>query len=199
MPLGQGYTAEEQVTGKAEHGGMQLLVHPLKPAVWQKRKEEMERRRREAASRPAFYRRAAGPEIMPAAAPMAASMGLAPGGSITQVINKAKERPEDWDLATRSRCFAHIANSLHWRAITGEAPPTVPPTARDYTRAGLPWFAWYDDAAPVQGSSILAKLKSVLAMGQARGETPLPENESFEPPEPVRLGPKARDGVRSEF
>ncbi|MDP6180792.1 MAG: hypothetical protein QGG48_12950, partial [Desulfatiglandales bacterium] len=26
MPLGEGYTAEEQITGKAEHGGMQIIV-----------------------------------------------------------------------------------------------------------------------------------------------------------------------------
>ena len=37
MPLGQGYTAEEQLTGKAEHGGIQLLVHPLKPGIWRSR------------------------------------------------------------------------------------------------------------------------------------------------------------------
>lgn len=204
MPLGQGYTAEEQITGRAEHGGMQFLVHPLKAGVWQPRKEERERLAREAAERAGrmrMYRRARGDaDVMysVAAAPMA-DMGLAPGGSIEQVINKATERAEDWDLATRSRCFVHIANSLHWRAVTGDAPPTVPPTAKDYARAGLPWFAWYDDAEPVQGSAILARLKSVFAMGRQKGEAPLPENESFEPPEPVRLGPKAERGVRSEF
>ena len=128
-----------------------------------------------------------------------ASMGLAPGGSITQVINKARERPADWDLATRSRCFVHIANSLHWRAVTGEAPPTTPPTAADYARAGLPWFDWYDDATPVQGSSVLSKLKSVFALGREKNEVPLPGNESFDPPEPIRLGPKAAEGIRSEF
>jgi hypothetical protein len=28
MPLGQGYTVEEQITGKAEHGGLQIDVFP---------------------------------------------------------------------------------------------------------------------------------------------------------------------------
>ena len=126
-------------------------------------------------------------------------MGLAPCGSIDQKINEAAEKPEDWDLSSRSRCFVRIANSLHWRAVTGEAPPTTPPTAKDYTRAGLPWFAHYDDAKPLPGSTILSRLKSVFAMGEQKGEAPLPENESFEPPEPVRLGPKARSELRSEF
>jgi len=30
MPLGQGYTVEEQTTGKAEHGGLQIDVFPLR-------------------------------------------------------------------------------------------------------------------------------------------------------------------------
>jgi hypothetical protein len=45
---------------------------------------------------------------------------------------------EDWDRSISSRCFVHIANSLVWRAITGQAPPTEPPTAAAYTAAGLP-------------------------------------------------------------
>ena len=30
MPLGSGYSAEEQITGEAEHGGLQILVYPMK-------------------------------------------------------------------------------------------------------------------------------------------------------------------------
>ena len=30
MPLGDGYTVEEQLTGEAEHGGIQLIVYPMK-------------------------------------------------------------------------------------------------------------------------------------------------------------------------
>lgn len=40
MPLGRGYTVEEQVTGKAEWGGVQLLAHPLKAEVWERRQAE---------------------------------------------------------------------------------------------------------------------------------------------------------------
>ena len=29
MPLGQGYTAEEQLTGTAEHGGLQIIAYPM--------------------------------------------------------------------------------------------------------------------------------------------------------------------------
>ena len=37
MPLGGGYTAEEQVTGKAEYGGLQILVHPMRRDVFERR------------------------------------------------------------------------------------------------------------------------------------------------------------------
>ena len=30
MPLGDGYMAEEQLSGTGEHGGLQLAVQPLK-------------------------------------------------------------------------------------------------------------------------------------------------------------------------
>jgi hypothetical protein len=34
MPLGKGYTAEEQITGEGQHGGIQLQVFPVKAAVY---------------------------------------------------------------------------------------------------------------------------------------------------------------------
>ena len=35
MPLGEGYTAEEQLTGKAEHGGLQIVVYPMKASLYE--------------------------------------------------------------------------------------------------------------------------------------------------------------------
>ena len=35
-PLGKGYTAEEQITGQAEHGGLQFTVYPMKAKEWEK-------------------------------------------------------------------------------------------------------------------------------------------------------------------
>lgn len=105
----------------------------------------------------------------------------------------------DWDLSHSSRCFVHLTNSLAWRAITGEAPPTIPPTAQQYAKAGLPWFDYYDDKAPtLAGSSILGKLKSVFGMGQDKGTAPLPENESCEAKVTVPLGPRRRGNAVRE-
>src|SRR5215469_15329305 len=35
MPLCEGYSAEEQLTGAGEHGGVQIIVHPMKAARYE--------------------------------------------------------------------------------------------------------------------------------------------------------------------
>jgi hypothetical protein len=90
----------------------------------------------------------------------------------------------------------HLANSLAWRAITGVAPPTLPPTAAQYTEAGLPWFEYYGEGAPLERAKPLAGLKSVVEIGKEKGEFPLPENESTSPTRVQPLGPGRQRRVR---
>ncbi len=105
-------------------------------------------------------------------------MGFAPGGRMKQQIHEDPHDFSVWDLNHVSRCFVHIANSISWRAITGEAPPTIPPTARQYSDAGLPWFHHYQpDAEVLEGSEKLKGMKSVLDIWDGEGKSPLPENE----------------------
>ena len=125
-------------------------------------------------------------------------MGLAPGGSIQQEIAKPRETRDAWDMTRRGRCFVHLANSTAWTGLAGGPPPTLPPTAADYAEAGLPWFEWYSDRPAKDGAAPLAALRSVAALGMSKGEKPLPENEGFEPPEPIRLGPAAHRPARLE-
>lgn len=187
MPLGAGYTAEEQITGTAEHGGLQVVVYPMRRSVFERlfpkgRDAEME------------------PSIAYMALPeMALGMGFAPGGRMRQEIYQDPYGLEDWRTRTRGRCFVHIANSLVWRAVTGEAPPTIPPTAGRYSDAGLPWFDYYDEgAAALEGSEALANLKSVIQTGREKGETPLPENEAADPKRVIKLGKGRRGNVVRE-
>jgi hypothetical protein len=42
MPLGDGYSVEEQITGEAEWGGLQISVAPLKADVWKAMRAEWE-------------------------------------------------------------------------------------------------------------------------------------------------------------
>jgi len=177
MPLGSGYSVEEQITGAAEHGGIQLVAHPMKAGAWERLKRKV------------YHLAESGVAYAAVAAPAAAyDMGLAPGGRMRQEIYEDPYRFEDWDFSHRSRCFVHIANSLVWRAITGENPPTVPPTAKEYTDAGLPWFEYYaEDLAALEGAEKLAGLKSVAQLGEQKGDVPLPENEPVTPERVIAL------------
>ena len=180
MPLGSGYSAEEQITGKGEYGGLQIVVYPMKREVFERRFPKRERSRIEAAG--------AMPCMNVEAFRSMADMGLAPGGRMKQEIYKDPFDFDDWDTEHSSRCFVHITNSLVWRAITGEQPPTVPLTSKQYTMAGLPWFEYYNDsAAAVDGAEILKKLKSVMEMGREKGDVPLPENETVTADRVIRL------------
>jgi hypothetical protein len=175
MPLGAGYTAEEQVTGKAEHGGLQVMAFPLKREAWERILAERAKQMAEVAAMPYAPMMASAP----AAAGMA--MGLGAGGRMKQEIYTDRTAMEDWDLRVSSRCFVHIANSLVWRSVTGTEPPTVPPTSQEYTRAGLPWFDYYAEGRhAVEGSGILAGIKSIFSLGKEKGDVPLPENEPVE-------------------
>jgi hypothetical protein len=186
MPLGDGYSAEEQMTGEAEHGGVQILVHPLKAEHYEPvqlaRVSEM-----------------AMPSSMSADMAHASyDMGLAPGGRMRQKIERDKRPFSHWDREQRSRCFVHLANSLVWRAITGEDAPTVAPTAAEYTRHGLPWFEYYgSDRGALDGGRGFRGLKSVRRIGEETGRRPLPENESVRPARVVTLRRGlSRDQVR---
>lgn len=182
MPLGRGYSAEEQIMGRAEHGGLQLMVYPMKRSAWGGRRPG-----------PGAYRRGVLMECSSSGVPFVADMGLAPGGRMRQHIYRDEYGTEEWDVEHSGRCFVHLANSLVWRAITGEDPPTVPPTAEEYTRAGLPWFEDYAEGlAAVEGAEVLRGLKSVARLGAEEKDRPLPENTSVDPKHVVLL----RSGLR---
>jgi hypothetical protein len=188
MPLGEGYSAEEQLTGKAEHGGLQLQVFPMKREVFERRFPVRPMREY---GRSVFAR-----AFQDTGAALAVgSMGLAPGGRMRQEIYADEFELSDWDTLSTSRCFVHLANSLAWQAITGEAPPPTPATAAAYARAGLPWFDYMDESlSPVRGSAILRRLKGVLATDKAKGTSALPENDPARPERVVVLRRGLRKG-----
>ena len=182
MPLGDGYSVEEQITGDAEHGGVQIIAYPMKAA----RYEEIMQMKRD---------RLASSHIK--ATPAKAGMGLAPGGRMRQKIYEDRYGLDAWDQRHFSRCFVTIANTAHWLQVTGETPPQEPPTAADYARAGLPWFDYYDENSKVlAGSDKLAGMKSVVEMGKEKGEAAVSENESVWPTPVVHLGRQMGRPVR---
>jgi len=189
MPLGAGVTAEEQITGKAEHGGLQIIAYPMK---------------REAYDRyfpPVIHETGTDYPMFSKRKPLLASysMGLAPGGMMKQEIYEDEYKMEDWDLEHSSRCFIHLCNSMVWHDLTGKWPPTVPPTAREYTKAGLPWFDYYDDKLKsLKGSAVLNKLKSVVQFSKKKGPL-LPENAPVKPENVINLRPGLKPGQVREW
>ena len=119
-------------------------------------------------------------------------MAMAPGGRMKQEIYDDPYGLDAWEQRHGSRCFVSLLNSTQWTAVTGERPPTEPPTAQDYAAAGLPWFDWYGgDARAVAGSENLRGLKSVAQQSKATGQEVLPDNETIAAPHVIALG-KAR-------
>jgi hypothetical protein len=183
MPLGSGYSAEEQITGAAEHGGVQIVAYPLKAEVWSRMPRYADR-----------GLKLGGFDCLSASSALG-DLGLAPGGRMRQQIYDDPHDFADWETDHRSRCFVHLCNALVWRAVTGSNPPTTPPTAEEYTRSGMPWFEYYAaDLDALKGSGVLARLKSVAETGRKKGDAPLPENTPVDPKNVVQL----REGLTAD-
>lgn len=168
MPLGAGFTVEEQLTGLAAHGGIQLAVYPLKAHLFQQMVEESVRAwaeirsslRRESRIRYGF----------------ASNFGLSNGGLLRQVIEKDPYGLDAWDQERVVRCFVHLLNSEQYLAVTGEPYPRRPFSARDYAQHGLPWFHAYRDAETLDAATPLTALPGLAALTQAKTGLPLADN-----------------------
>jgi hypothetical protein len=189
MPMGAGYTAEEQITGKAEHGGLQVIVYPMKA----ERYEQLLRDRDHASE--AFDDRARCGSLggmlrtrcLAVASAPPTAMGLAAGGRMRQQIYADPYGLDAWEGAVSSRCFVTLLDAAQWQEVTGGKPPTRPPTAAEYTSAGLPWFDYYADAETLAGAPALSALRSVAEMAGDKGD-PYGANGPVAPDKVVQLG-----------
>ena len=194
MPLGAGYSIEEQLSGKAEFGGIQLQVIPMKAQ--------------------SFFEKELLPELPTRLADIledllppwrtesqidycrcceSPGMGLGAGGRMKQEIYADRHEPQDWDMEHSSSCFVHLCDALLWREITGENPPQTPVTAREYERAGLPWFDYYrDDLAVLEGSKTLAGAKSIQTISQQKGDQAVKGNQSVDEGLVINLSPQEK-------
>jgi hypothetical protein len=195
MPLGSGYSAEEQITGQAEFGGVQLIVYPMRGEIYEKKFPK-----NPLPPPPARARCASAPvagDLTLGANTFGITMGLGAGGSMKQEIYDDPFDFEDWDHSTSSRSFVHLTNSMMWRALTGKEAPHIAPTATEYENAGLPWFDYYDESGAVsQGSGILNKLKSIVGLSKEKGDVAVCENQPVDPQTVVEIKAKTNDEVR---
>lgn len=190
MPLGQGMTAEEQITGAALWGGLQFIFYPMKAAEYLKRDSHLI----PIASKvhTALHSRCVD----------ASGMGLAPGGRIKQKIASDPYGLDVWETSAVSRCFVHLANSDAFETITGDAPPTRPITPDQYAAAKLPWFDYYSEGNSVEGSNALAQMDGLGAAYLKSGKSldnnapinfPSPHILNGLPPKPVARDPSIVD------
>ncbi|WP_279107548.1 hypothetical protein [Gordonia paraffinivorans] len=185
MPLGRGYTAAEQLTGD-DDGSIRIEVTPLRADVW----EERVAARHDIAT-PRMPAGAVFDGLLCEGVPdpdAATGMGLGAGGTITQSIATPVEPRGNWDTTATSRSTLRIVNSADWEALTGTRPHHEPPTIAEYVEHGYPWFEWYDDSLARQGDSKFSSIKTVKEIGAEKGESPLPDNTGFTPPQPHVVG-----------
>ncbi|MFC1490629.1 hypothetical protein ACFL6K_05410 [Candidatus Latescibacterota bacterium] len=202
MPLGSGYSVEEQLTGESEHGGLQIEVFPMKRKSFNKHFPKVDRsiRRMIELTAMSFNKNNSckNKKILSDMELASPDMGLAPGGRMEQDIDEDPYNLNDWDQEHSCRCFVHIANSMIWRSVTGENPPTVPPTAKEYTDHELPWFEYYsENGNALNGGKEFEKVKSITKLAKEKNDNPLPENETVSPTNIVHIPyKKNHDAVR---
>lgn len=185
MPLGAGRTAEEQLTGEGTIGGLQIAVYPMTRMAFDRIYPLKERGEwsRHYVTQPCEMTEA--------------GLGVAPGGKIEQELYQDRFAPEDWTRQGGSRCFLHLADSMLWRQITGEAPPPTPLTAEAYAAHGLPWFDYYSEAPAIDGGGNLGQaLKSIGEMNGSVENPGLTKDEQVVPTKVVPLGPARREQHR---
>jgi hypothetical protein len=142
VPLGSGQTAEGQLTGAENVGGIAIKVFEPKAGRFPDTPPPQD------------------PSSLPHSA--AAPMGIAPGGAIEQKIYPDPYGFEIWDQENWGEAFIHILNSEQFQMVTGLRPPMTPISAQAYMERGLPWFKLYDEGeADLSPSENLGKLRSV--------------------------------------
>jgi hypothetical protein len=195
QPLGEGFTAEEQIDGKAEHGGLQIQVFPMKRDLYEKMMSERSSQMNTVLSLDASFELSS-----VACCSIEPSMGLAPGGMMSQEIYDDEHGLSAWETSVTSRCFVHIANSEAYQSITGEAPPTTPIGQERYAESGIPWFDYYQaDKKVHKGSSILAGLDSVATKMAKMGKPSTEPTFPVPPNDVIQLGDKPKQVREGDF
>jgi len=207
MPLGAGFSVEEQLTSKAEFGGIQLQACPMRVESYFNREIVPNLPEELLELIPALFQKHLVPRssgIKRSLMRPAPPMGLAAGGLIRQEIYEDPYPFEVWDTAHPVRCFVHLCNSLVWREMTNEDPPHPPLTAKEYETIGFPWFDHYrDDLKALKGTKALARVKTVAQLGKKNepahiAPTKIVQYGNTRRPGEIREGPSFRQAPDPE-
>ena len=174
MPLGSGYTVEEQITNNAEHGGIQIIVYPMKNEDWNKIKPKPVKHNIHKFSM-IRCSSAGGAEKFTGITPQSAEMGLGAGGMMKQDIYKDTYGLDVWDMENSLRVFVHLVNSHQYQLITGKKSPNKAPNRSIYQSYSYPWYEYYSDEPVLPGSNTLSKIDSIASMQEKKNEKVLPD------------------------
>jgi hypothetical protein len=123
-------------------------------------------------------------------------MGLGAGGRMHQEIYEDTFNLEDWDWEATERVFVSLVHAKDWLSITGEPASNEPPSAKEYSEAGLPWFDYYAaDLQALPGSDALSGVKSVAEIFKDKTGAQLTGSTDVQTAKPIILGPD-RPGPR---
>lgn len=173
--LGKGETAEEQILGTSEFGGLQFGLFASKmPLISATRPHEHMLggilNKSLSSNRSAVRTRGA----------TTREMGLGAGGAIRQKIYpdpylNGRNVNEVWNDKPYDKAYIYIVHSNDFRAITGQDAPRSPITYQTYQQQGLPWFGLSDGSwGDIQGGQNIDNLRPVSG-------NPDPVNASTEP------------------
>lgn len=191
--LGGNLTVEEQLTGEAEWGGIQILAVPMKLTKYQ----ELLRRRREEIFE--GFEDDCSVVCYSAAPPaswdegdfeMCLDMGMGQGGMIKQSIEEDPYAIDDWDFKNAQRVFVSMVDAREWQKVGGGYVPT-PITPETYENEGIPWFN-LEGISDIPKSSSLESLKTVQT-GMIELGVDLDDSVP-RVSEPLEVPPKIADG-----
>lgn len=186
VPLDSGYTVEEQLTGNAEHGGLQIMAYPMKKSEYEKLENAEIQAKLKASLANTVLRSArsisnsnSGFMLTASCGAAAAasedyadegdSMGMGAGGFMKQEIFKDKYGFEVWDQTQSQKVFVHLLNSLQYENVTGKKI-TSQLNKKIYSSYGYPWFDFYSEEAALDGSKKLAKIDSIASLQAKNNE-----------------------------
>lgn len=170
MPLGLGYTVESVLAGEEMYGGIQITVFEPQPGQFPD---------------PPLKVTPTGPARLFTPRRVVEEMGIGAGGVMQQKIYPDTYGLAVWNPCLYGRVFVHIVNSLQFREIVDNNPPSPPIDARTYTQYGLPWFAMYEEKqcgleASVQISSVKTIRQRDAELGKlfdSDAKLPIPEEQ----------------------
>lgn len=163
MPLGHGYTIEEQLTDEAKFGGFQIVVYEPHEGKFPDRDPNTKLKKTSSSYEGSSNLFQTGePDIL----------GIAAGGNIRQVICSDDYGIDTWNPKKKRILTVHIVNSSAYKKITGKEPPASPLTAHTYHALGIPWYSHYDEThRPISVTSIFKRILNVSKINAIRGVT----------------------------